>query len=114
MTKRPSRPSRTPAGNSRHFALSDPAADLLADLKADLKHNPLWPFATTASVLIEYLIWRSENGRAAPLRDFHPETRHGRPTKGLGEHLTNDRPVPPSQIRKLAGVDPVTKQRKLY
>jgi len=116
MAKRRNRPphaNRTPRNNPRGHMLSIDAADQLAALKGELDEWPSWFHSTSTSVVLELLIWRFKNPDKR-IESFSPSTRHGRPTKGLGEHLTNDRPVPPSTIRKLAGVDPVTKQRKLY
>jgi hypothetical protein len=113
--------NRTASGATRSHGLSEPAADDLHDLKLALEQKQrqgLWPHRLTSSITIEFLIWwfhttRSEGKTEVLLGDFKPRTRAGRPCKPIGERLSPDREVPPSVIRKLAGVDPVTKPRML-
>jgi hypothetical protein len=102
-------PKNTPEGNPRQVYLSVQAAEALAFMRnvyhkyiiGDLKDHP------SASVVIEFLAWHFfqtyEDG--PDFSDFKPQTRVGGREKFNADKLTN-RPIAPSTIRKLAGLDP--------
>ena len=92
----------------KNIKLSDHAADELADVRLHLaKAQPIkFPKKPSYSVTVEFLTWWFEKTRGSSdvsMAEFSPTTRTGRPTKSL--LISKDRPVSPSVIRKLAGVD---------
>ena len=115
--------SNTSNNSPKSIGLSTPAADALCTLKATLHTRAgegRWRHGVSYSVLIELLCWhlRSvilEGKTEVSLDNFVPKTQGpGRPRLGEFERKAPSRAVPPSEIRKLAGVDPITQERKLW
>ena len=98
----------------RQHGLSAPAAAAFAEFKAFMleKHE----VKLSSSTAIEFLVWHYEQtrdgGPPPAFSSFKPETRKGRPQMWAIEKL-RDRPVAPSTIRKLAGLDRSVWGRKL-
>ena len=100
----------------KSLQISDPAAAALASVQSRLLELDSVKFTTSpsSSVTIEFLQWWFENtikGSGIDLGEFSPATRVGRPVKPA--LVSECRPIAPSTIRKLAGVDPITPPRML-
>jgi len=110
------RPYKTPAGAPRHLQVSDAPADAFENMKTAIFHlyDGSWPHRISSSTVMEFLIWwfhatYDEKKTEVKMKDFRPITQ-----KGASEgYQFYRRPVTPATIRKLAGVDPSTKRRKL-
>ena len=105
-------PYRSPKGNPKLLRISAPAADALAEAR-ELLDDPILG-SPSGSVALEFLVWWFEQTYVQKRTDvqrieFYPVTRKG---PGQGYQFWR-RPVTPATIRKLAGVDPSTKRRKL-
>lgn len=96
-----------------NFQISKPASEAFADIRERMfASSQMADRLPSASVTVEFLCWFFNQsqmlGEAPDLADFEPETRRGRPRSYYGRGTLR-----PIHIRKLAGVDPVTAERKL-
>lgn len=92
----------------KKLTISDPAAHALDEVRVELaKLQPIkFTKRPSYSVTLEFLAWWFQNtitGSGIDLSEFSPITRNGRPMKPA--LISDCRPVSPSEIRKLAGVD---------